>query len=240
MLLETRAMRIRTLGLVIGLTACTTGSPLSRVSPQVEIQVDESATPRLAVTLTTWVDLAVLRDAVAADQITTTLDGMPLVIDPVATGTFDTGDRFVAAFALPMGLAHSTVSPAVSTIAISDGDVTWSADIADLFVDDLAPTGPLVPGDNVFEWPSAASPAAFSTIAWACVEIVGSSSACDNDQMQDPAIAISQQYITATIAGATGDAIALTGERHVNPASSGDGPTFLTQIRGHYAGVLGQ
>ena len=191
---------------------------LSNLSPQVEIQVDEAATPHLSVSLTTWVDLAALRDAIAADEITTTLDGVPLVIDPVATGTFGAGDRYVAAFALPAALSKQAVAPSSSTIAISDGAITWAAQIDRLFrANDAAPTGPLVAGTNVFEWPSAASPAAWSTIAWACVEVVGSSAACDGESAQDPAIAISQQYITASVSGSPGDAIELTGERRVNP-----------------------
>ncbi len=240
MLLESGAMTVltRSACLALALTACTAGSPLSKLAPQVAIQADPTASSRVAVSLTTWVDLATLRDAITAQQITTTLDGAPLVIDPTATGTFDDGDRFVAAFALPATPAQPLVAAAASTIAISDGEVTWQAQLADLFADDLAPVVPLVAGANTFEWPSAASASPASTIAWACVEVVGRSAACDGDEAQDPSIAISQQYITAQISGAAGDAIEVTGERRVNPTSSDDGPTFLTSIRSHYRGVL--
>ena len=218
--------------LALALAACTTGSPLSQLDPQVEIQVDPTAGSRVALTLTTWVDLATLRDA----ALTVTLDGQPLVVDQTTTGTFGAGDRYVAGFMTPAVRASSPASSASPVLSISDGETTWSATIENMMANDLIPTGPLVAGRDVFEWPSAASPTAWSTIAWACVEVVNRSAACDGDA--DPAVSISQQYITATIAGAAGEAVEVTGERHVNAASSGNGPTFLTHILAHYTGVL--
>ncbi|HET9990564.1 MAG TPA: hypothetical protein VFQ65_18675, partial [Kofleriaceae bacterium] len=197
---------------LLGLAACTTGSPLTRIGPQVEIHVDPMHD--VAVSITTWNDLAALRDAMTAGEITTTLDGQPLLVDVGMTGTFDAGDRYVAAFATAPEASRATPSPppASSTIAISDGTTTWTARVDHMFTNDLAPTAPLAAGTNVFEWPSAASATPYSTIAWACVEVSGASAACERDQVSDPNITISKQFITATIAGASGDRIDVTGE----------------------------
>ena len=222
----------------LALAACTSGSPLSQVTPQVEIQVDPEA--NLAVSLTTWNDLAILRDAMDAGQIVTTLDGEPVPVDPVTTGTYGGGNSFVAAFVRPSG-RHGVTPPGPatsSTIAISDGTVTWSARVADLFTNDLAPTGPLAAGEVVFEWPSAASETPYSTIAWACVEVTGSSAACGGTEVAEPAITIAKQYITATIEGDPGAAVVVTGERHINPESDGNGPVFFTRIQARFAGTL--
>lgn len=224
---------------LVGLAACTTtGSPLSNVDPQVEIHVDP--TRNVSVTLTTWNDLAILRDAMEAGELTTKIDDQPLLVDVGATGTFDAGDRYVAAFATaPEASRGSPTTPAESsTIAISDGTTTWTARVDHMFSNDLAPTAPLTAGTNVFEWPSAASATPWSTIAWACVEVSTSSAACAGDQVSDPSIAISKQFITATIAATAGSRIDVTGERDVDPQSTGNGPTFFTHIAGHFAGTL--
>jgi hypothetical protein len=227
---------MRTLA-ILAVAACTSSPPLAKLHPQVEIQADPATNPRLSIAMTTWNDLDVLHDAITAGEISATLDGAPLAIDPNHTGTYGTGDSYMATFALPE-VAARTAGPATSTIAISDGETTWSAAIPNLLMNDLAPTAPLVAGTNVFEWPSAASQAPYSTIAWACLEVAGASAACDGEQVHDPAISISQQYITATIAAAPGARIELTGERQVDVASSGNGPMFSAQIYARYSGSL--
>ena len=227
---------MRTLFCITALTACTTGSPLSQLDPQVEVNVDSDRT--VAMTITTWNDLATLRDAMTGGQITATLDDQPLLIDAFKTGTYDSGDRYVAAFmTAPEATRESPMPPpATSSITISDGETTWTAKVDHMFANDLAPMAPITAGTNVFEWPSAASPNPYSTIAWACIEVTGAASACESDTVHDPSIAISQQYVTATIAGATGDHVQLTGERDINPTSTGNGPSFLTKIVARYQG----
>ena len=222
---------------ILAVAACTSSPPLAKIHPQVEIEADPANDPRLSVALTTWTDLDTLHDAVATGELSASLDGEPLSIDPNHTGTYGTGDNYKATFALP-AVATRTVGSEMSTIAISDGVTTWSAQIPNLMTNDLAPTGPLVAGTNVFEWPSAASQTPWSTIAWACLEIAGTSAACDGEAVHDPAISISQQYITATIAAAPGQHVQLIGERDAAIASSGDGPTFLTRIYARFSGAL--
>lgn len=226
---------MRTLAL-LALTACTSSPPLAKLHPQIEIEADPANDPRLSVALTTWTDLDTLHGAIDSHEISVSLDGQPLSIDPNDTGTYGTGDNYKATFALP-ALATRAVSSS-STIAISDGETTWSATIPNLMTNDLAPTAPLAAGTNVFEWPSAASQTPYSTIAWACLEIAGTSAACDGEAVHDPAISISQQYITATIAAAPGARVEITGERQVDVESSGDGPTFLARIYARYSGAL--
>jgi hypothetical protein len=224
--------------LFVGLAACTTGSPLTQIGPQVEVHVD--ATRNVAVSITTWNELAALRDAMTAGEITTTLDDQPLLVDVGATGTFGGGDRYVAAFATAPEASREMPSPppTSSTIAISDGTTTWTARIDQMFANDIAPIGPLVAGTDVFEWPSAASASPYSAIEWACVEVSGVSAACLGEPHGDPNITISKELITATIAGASGDRIDVTGERDANPDSSGNGPQFLTHIAAHFTGAL--
>jgi len=234
-----RSNRIMRIPCLLGLAACTTtGSPLSRSNAQVEAHVDPDRSVEL--TLTTWNDLAVLRDATTAGEITVTVDGAPLFLDASQTGTFDNGDHYVAAFmTAPEATRESPMPPPdVSTIAISDGATTWSAKIAHMFANDLAPTGPLIAGTNVFEWPSAASPNAASTITYACVTVDGTAPACEGDSVHDPAIDISQQFITAAISGASGAHVRVDGERNVNPDSTGNGPQFITTIAARYTGAL--
>jgi hypothetical protein len=229
---------MRTLLCIAALTACTTGSPLTQIGPQVEVNVDSDRT--VALTITTWNELAALRDAMTAGEITATIDDQPLLIDAFKTGTYDSGDRYVAAFmTAPEATRESPMPPpASSTIAISDGETTWTARIDQMFANDLAPNAPITAGTNVFEWPSAASPNPYSTIAWACIEVTGAASACQSDTVHDPSVAISQQYVTAMIEGATGDHVQVTGERDIDPDSSGNGPTFFTKIIARYQGVL--
>ncbi|MEO6773926.1 MAG: hypothetical protein ABI467_13075 [Kofleriaceae bacterium] len=175
-----------------------------------------------------------MRDAIDEDRITATVNGQAMTLDASGTGELESGDRYTATFDLP-NTASATTS---STIAIGDGETTWTAELEYLFANDLAPTGPLVAGTNVFEWPSAASPAPWSTISWACVEVIGSSAVCQSDYPTDPGISIAQQYITATIAGASGAPIKIDAQRDVIAASSGNGPGFNAHVHGTYTGSL--
>jgi hypothetical protein len=223
---------------IAALTACTTGSPLSQLGVQVEVNVDSDRT--VALTIETWNDLATLRDAMTAGEITATIDAQPLLIDAFKTGTYGNGDHYIAAFmTAPEATRESPMPPpATSTIAISDGETTWTAQVDQMFANDLAPTAPITAGTNVFEWPSAASPNPYSTIEWACIEVTGAASACQGESVHDPSVAISQQYVTATIAGTTGDRVQVTGQRDVDPDSTGNGPTFFTRIMARYQGTF--
>jgi len=197
----------------VALCACTTGSPLSQIHPQIEVHTDPDS---LSLSMTTWVDLDVLHDAIAGDAITATLDGRPLVVDANATGYVGQRDSYVAAFALPAtesAIAH----PASSQLVITDGAITWSAEIAGLFANDLAELSP-----STFVWPSAASPGPDSLIDWACVAVDGQASSCD--------VTISQQFITVDLQGAPGTHVAITAERSADPPISGDGPPFFVTI----------
>jgi len=143
------------------LGACTTGTPLTESSPQIELTANPgqlAGKPALDLTLTTWNYLAALGDAVDSHQLTATLNDTPLTMDPTATGYFGNGDRYVAAFA-----ETSCPHTASSALAISDGQTTWSFHVIDLMTNDLAPTAPLVAGQPArIAWPSAAN--ASSTI----------------------------------------------------------------------------
>lgn len=215
---------------ILAVAACTSSPPLATIHPQIEIEADPANDPRLSISLTTWTDLDTPHGAIDAHEISVSLDGQPLALDPNHTGTYGQGDNYKATFALPQQIART--AGAMSMIAITDGDTTWSASIPNLLTNDLAPTGPLVAGTNVFEWPSATS------IAWACLEVVGRSAACDGESVHDPAIAISQHYVTATVVAAQGERVELTGERDVAVESSGNGPTFLAHVYARYAGTL--
>lgn len=216
----------------ISLCACTTGSPLTRVVPQVELHTNPgnvAGQPLFSLSLTTWNDLDVLHDAIESGEIVATLDASPLVIEPGTTGYFGQHDSFVATFALPG--TRSTTSPgATSQVTISDGQETWSVEIAQLFANDLQAPSPVTPGPNTFVWPSATSSTPYSLIDWACVEIAGQAEQCGGYEIATPALAVSQQYITADLTGAPGTAVTVTAERSANTSTSGDGPAFLTRI----------
>lgn len=217
------------------LAACASpASPLAQVAPQIEIQSHPFATPRMSLSMTTWVHLDVLHEAIDADQIIVSLNGQALTLAPSGTGEFGAGDNYMATFDLSSTVPAATTS----TIAISDGETTWSAELENLLTEDLSPTAPLVAGANVFEWPSAASPAPWSTITSACVEVIGASAACQREGVTDAGIVIAQQYITATIAGASGTPIEVTAQRDASAASSGNGPRFLAHVHAIYAGAL--
>lgn len=215
--------------------ACTSGpSPFSRVTPQVEIEANPGGLADegyFTVTLTTWNQLDVLGDAVAAGELSATLDDAPLALDPGTTGYVGGHDAYTVTFALAAPRSASTApSAASSRIAISDGEITWAAAVPNLFANDLAATAPLAAGSNTFVWPSAAATGPSSTIEWACVAVGDQASACGGDEVDAQALAVSQQFITATVAGSAGTPIAVTAERSADPDSSNDGPTFFTHV----------
>ena len=201
--------------LAVPLAACTAGAPLSQIHPQIEIHADRDD---FSLSMTTWVDLDALHDAIAAGAIAATLDGRGLVVDPTTTGYADQRDSYVATFALPV-TESAVTHPATSQIAVTDGTITWSVAIADLFANDLAP---VAPGSHTFVWPSAASPGPDSLIDWACAAIDGQASTCD--------LAVSQQFITADLDAAPGTHVTITAERSADQSSSGDGPPFFVRI----------
>ncbi len=214
----------------MSLCACTTGSPLTRIDPQIEIHSNPgnvSDRGPFALSMTTWVDLDVLHDAIASGEITATVNGTPLVIDQATTGYFGQHDSYVASFALP-GAMTLTSTPA--EISITDGQTSWSAVIEHLFANDLAAMGPTAQGPNTFVWPSAAATGPDSPIDWACIEVDGQPSACGGYEVATPAIGVSQQFITANLSGAPGTKVTVTAERTANRDPSGDGPTFLARI----------
>lgn len=224
---------------LLALAACTTtGSPLTQIGPQVEVHVDPDRVVDL--TITTWNNLAALRDAMSAGEITAKVDGQPLFVNAAATGTYGNGGSYVAAFMTGPGATRESPMPPpeVSMIAISDGETTWTATIEHMFANDLAPTGPLVAGTDVFEWPSAASPNPWSTISSACVGVEGAAPACEGGSVDSASISISQEFITATIEGASGAHVRVEAQREINPQSTGNGPQFMTTIAARYDGAL--
>ncbi|HEY1547741.1 MAG TPA: hypothetical protein VGG28_07975, partial [Kofleriaceae bacterium] len=121
-------------------------------------------------------------------------------------------------------------SPASSQIAVSDGEITWTVDIASLFANDLAATSPIAAGSNTFVWPSAAGTGPNSNIDWACIDVGDQAAACGGYEVDVPAIAVSQQFIVANVAGDAGTPVTITGERNADAQSGDDGPVFLTGI----------
>lgn len=221
-----------------GLCACAQSSPLDQIPAQVEVNVDPTVQTRarFELMIETWNNLSALEDAVTNDQLTVTLDGSPLVLDPVGTAELGQGDEYIAAYMLPNTTLLSAPAPTTSRLAITDGATTWEVQIANLFATDLAPTQPLVAGDNTLEWPSAVPSGELSTIYWACVEIVGASSMCGGYELPASPVVISQQYISANIAANAGDRVVVTAEREVAPRSTG--PAFITKIRNRYEQTL--
>jgi hypothetical protein len=211
--------------------ACTTGTPLTESSPQIELTANPgqvAGKPALALTLTTWNHLAALGDAVDGHQLSATLNGAPLTMDPTATGYFGNGDRYVAAFA-----ETSCPHTASSALAISDGQTTWSFHVLDLMTNDLVPTAPLVAGQPAqIEWPSAANATQpVSTIDWACIQVAGRTAACTGNGAADPGIAIVLQRITTDVAANPGDPYVITAARVLTATSTGDGnDVFVTVL----------
>jgi hypothetical protein len=171
----------------------------------------------------------VLADAIAANAIAATLDGAPLVVDPATTGYVDGRDSYTATFARP-ATRSAVVPSSTSTLSISDGEITWSVDVANLWSNDLALEAPLAAGTNTFVWPSAAATGPDSTIDWACIDVGEQTSACGGYEVDVPAIEISQQFIVANVLGANGTPVTVTAERSADVQSGGDGPVFFTRI----------
>lgn len=224
--------------LALALAACTSGTPLTESSPQIELTANPgqvAGKPALSLTLTTWNHLAALGDAVESHDLTATLNGAPLTMDPTATGYFGNGDRYVAAFA-------QTACPhtASSALAVADGQTTWSFHVLDLMTNDLAPTAPLVAGQpGRIAWPSAANPTQpAGAIDWACIRIADRDAACIGNGAADPGIAIDQQFITTNLAANPGDPYVITAARGLSAPTTGDGPdvfvTVLDQITGTF------
>jgi hypothetical protein len=219
--------------IAVSFCACTTGSsPLSRTDPQVEVRANPGGIPGVAyftLSMTTWNDLDVLADAMADGSISATVDDAPLAIDQTATGYHGEHDSYVATFGLSApksAVAH----PASSQIAVSDGETTWTVEIASLFANDLSVTGPMAAGEDTFVWPSAASPSPYSSIDWACVEVAGQAAACGGSESDQNEVGVSQQFITADLEGESGTSVTVTAERSADTQSSDDGPMFLVRI----------
>src|SRR5712691_3187259 len=89
--------------IAVGLFGCTTNSPLDQINAQIEVNVDPNVhtRARFELRIETWNNLSALEDAVANDQIVVTLDGSPLVLDPVDTASLGQGDEYIAAYMLP-------------------------------------------------------------------------------------------------------------------------------------------
>lgn len=211
--------------------ACTTGTPLTESSPQIELTANPgqvAGKPALALTLTTWNHRAALGDAVDSHDLSATLNAAPLAMDPTATGYFGNGDRYVAAFA-----NTSCPRTASSALAITDGQTTWSFHVIDLMTNDLAPTAPFVAGQPArIAWPSAANATQpTSTIEWACIQVAGRSAACVGNGAADPGITIEQQLITTDVAANPGDPYVITAARELTAPSTGDGnDVFVTVL----------
>jgi hypothetical protein len=223
---------MRTL-LALPLVACTTvESPFSRVTPQVQVESNPgnvAGRRDFSLALTTWNDLDVLADAIDANEISATLDGAALAIDPSTTGYAYGRDSYTATF--ERATARSATEPTTtSRIAISDGEITWSVDIANLFANDLALEAPLATGSNTFVWPSAAATGPYSNIDWACIAVGDQAAACGGYDVDVPAIEVSQQFIVASVNAAPSTPVIVTGERNADTDTGDDGPVFFTRI----------
>jgi hypothetical protein len=224
--------------LALSLAACTDESPLSRSMVDVWVYADPTASPpSLQVSLDPIDHLHSLADAVSAGEIEVTLDDRPLVLDP-HTGFTQQGGTYRAIFDLPSTAARATPDPATpparSTILITDGTVTWHAQFAGLFTNDLAPVAPMTAGDNTFEWPSATlTSSGIPDIQSACLEVVGRSSHCTSYGDGNPN-GIAQQYVTLPSDALPGDAIVVTAKRWDGVWDSG-AAQFIAQIKNRYA-----
>ncbi len=170
------------------LGGCAQSSPLSQIEQYLQVEIEANpgnlaGRPPFTLSIETWNHLAVLGDAVDAGEITATLDERPLVIDPSGTGYFQNRDYYRARFGLPETRSATIHPPGISTITITDGETSWSGEIADLFTNDLAAQGPITPGQNELVWPSATAPSPYTNIDWACVEVGVQASACGGDSV---------------------------------------------------------
>jgi hypothetical protein len=219
------------------LAGCTDEGPLSRSMVDVWVYADPTVTPpSVQVSLDPIDHLDSLADAVSAGEIRVSLDDRPLELDPM-TGFTQQGGTYTAIFDLPKAAARGTPDPATpssrSTIVITDGTVTWHAQFAGLFTNDLAPVSSLVGGDNTFEWPSAAlTNDGIPDIVSACLEVVGHSSHCTSAGDRNPD-RISQQYVTLPNDANPGDTIIVTGTRWDDAQDSG-ASQFIAQIKNRY------
>ena len=172
----------------------------------------------------------------SAGDIHVTLDDRPLELDPM-TGFLQQGGSYAAIFDLPAAAARGTPGPATpparSTVVITDGTVTWRAQFAGLFTNDLAPVSSLVAGDNTFEWPSATLTSdGIPEIQSACLEVVGRSSHCTSSGDRNPD-RISQQYVTLPSDANPGDTIIVTATRWDDAQESG-AAQLVAQIKNRY------
>lgn len=219
------------IALVLG-SGCVASSPLLDTRPQIEITADPGNVtdgPLFRITLTTWNHLAVLADAAESGQLVVTLDGEPLPLEPGSRSYHDGQDAYVAAFS--SGSSRSrTDRPTSSTVSVTDQETTWTATIADLFTNDLQPTGPMVANQpDTLVWPSAATDRPYSTIEWACIDVAKRDAACHGEAADDPGITIMQQYVHVDIDAVPGDGVVITGSRRVD-VSVPDDEYFMTSI----------
>jgi hypothetical protein len=217
----------------VALVGCTDETPLSRSMILAWVYADPTVSPpTVQVELDPIDHLDSLADAVAAGDIHVTLDDHPLDLDPL-TGYTQQGGTYSAIFDLPASAARGMPGPATpparSTLIITDGTVTWHAQFAGLFTNDLAPVSSLAAGDNTFEWPSAAlTNDGLPDIRSACLEVVGRSSNCASYGH-----GISQQYVTLPIDANPGDTIVVTGTRWDDAPDSG-ASQLIAQIKNRY------
>ena len=236
---------MRTIVPALALAAgCTSASPLVESSPQIELTSNPGGVTgqsALELTLTTWNHLAALGDAVDGHQLAATLDGMPLAIDPAATGYFGNGDRYVAAFTLPSTrVSQMPAASPTSTVAITDQQTTWTFQVANLRTNDVQPQGTIAAGQPaVIAWPSAArDDVSYSTIDWACVEIASRGAACHGTGSDAAGVDITRQFITIDLPANPGDSYRVWGARHVSATASGNGPELLVSVLGQLRGTF--
>lgn len=221
----------------VALPACTDGPPLSRSMVDVWVDADPTTTPpTVQVSLDVIDNLDSLAAAVSAGDIQVSLDNRPLVLDP-KTGFTQQGGTYSAIFDLAPIAARETpgadTPPARSTIQITDGTITWSAQFAGLFTNDLAPVAPVTTGDNTFEWPSATlTNDGIPEIESACLEVVGRSSHCTSYGDGNPN-GISQQYVSLPSDASPGDTLVVTATRWDDAPDSG-ASQFIARVTNRY------
>lgn len=219
------------LALVLG-SGCAASSPLVDTRPQIEITADPgnvAGGPVFRIKLTTWNHLAVLADAAESGQLVVTLDGETLPLEPASRSYHDGQDAYIAAYS--SGSSRSrTDPPTSSTVSVTDQETTWTATIADLFTNDLHPTGPIVANQpDTLVWPSAATSGPYSAIEWACIDVAKRDAACQGEEVDDPGITIMKQYVLIDLPADSGDGVVITGSRRAD-ASVSDDEYFLTSI----------
>jgi hypothetical protein len=216
------------------LVGCTDGSPLSRSMVDVWVDADPTVTPpTVSVSFGVIDQLESFADAVAAGEIHVSLDDRPFVLDP-RTGFTQQGGSYSAIFDLPPTTERQRSgagTPTRSRLVITDGTVSWHAQFAGLFTNDVAPVAPLVAGDNTFEWPSAKlTNDGVPEIEAVCLEVVGRSSHCASNGDRDR---ISQQYVTLSSDANPGETIVVTGTRWDDAQDSG-ASQLIARIKNRY------